>query len=66
MDRVRKQTGAEALAYTGKGIGVAILDSGVVNHPDLQGRIMEFRNFLSAKNSEKHTIEDSYGHGTHV
>lgn len=69
MDRVRKQIGAEdtvVLPYTGKGIGVAILDSGISNHPDFQGRMKEFYNFLSKKKGEKNTIVDDFGHGTHV
>ena len=36
-------------AYTGKGICVAVLDSGVQNHPDLHGRIVAFRDFTEKK-----------------
>ena len=48
--------------YTGKGVTVAVLDSGVdATHPDLAGKVAESRNF-----SESPDPEDAYGHGTHV
>ena len=46
--------------YTGKGIGVAIIDSGIYNHPDLASRILYHQSFVSGTNL------DDYGHGTHV
>jgi len=48
--------------YTGKGIGVAVLDTGVYNHPDLSGRISAFKDFIKNINSPY----DDNGHGTHV
>lgn len=68
MDRVRRQIGLEegmALSYTGKGIGVAVLDSGVMMHSDLQGRIMDFYDFLSGKHGISECVDD-FGHGTQV
>ncbi|TDT61354.1 S8 family peptidase [Fonticella tunisiensis] len=47
---------------TGKGITVAVLDSGVYNHPDLKGRIIGFVDFIK----NKKTAYDDNGHGTHV
>ena len=44
---------------TGKGIGVALLDTGVSQHPDLAGRIV-----ASADLTTEGTFSDSYGHGT--
>lgn len=43
-------------------INVAILDTGIdTAHPDLAARIVDSRNFTSSV-----TVEDVYGHGTHV
>ncbi|MGW0436327.1 S8 family serine peptidase [Micromonospora sp. NPDC003197] len=59
------QIGAPAAyqaGFTGRGITVAVLDTGVdVEHPDLAGRVTESRNF-----SEAPDAGDEVGHGTHV
>lgn len=50
----------------GSGVGVAVIDSGVFNHDDLQGasgsRIVYNENFVAGDAS----ANDTYGHGTHV
>jgi len=46
--------------FTGKGVGIAIVDSGIYPHPDLAGRIVHAESFISKMNA------DDYGHGTHV
>src|SRR6202453_5522325 len=54
--------------YTGAGVGVALIDSGVSSHPDLNGgflglsRVVWNQSFVSGNLS----ASDQYGHGTHV
>src|SRR5580658_3686132 len=54
--------------YTGAGVGVALIDSGVINHPDLRGgflglsRVVYSQSFVTGNSS----ATDQYGHGTHV
>src|ERR1700685_2866367 len=54
--------------YTGAGIGVALIDSGVSSHPDLNGgflgltRVVWNQSFVPGNNS----ANDQYGHGTHI
>ena len=48
--------------YTGKGIGVCILDTGIYEHIDFTGRIWAFYDFLAFKRRPY----DDNGHGTHV
>src|SRR5262245_31692119 len=64
-------TGAEAAwsgdvaalgAVTGEGIGVAIIDSGIANHPALAGRVVANVDFTNLHGN----ATDDYGHGTHV
>ncbi len=53
---------AHQAGFTGQGVRVAVLDSGVdAAHPDLAGRVAEARNF-----SEAPDAGDTVGHGTHV
>ena len=62
-DIARQQYGLD-----GTGVGVAIIDSGVFNHDDLQkagglgSRIVYSESFISGDTS----TNDAYGHGTHV
>src|SRR6266478_8212016 len=51
---------AAGYGLTGSGVGVAILDSGISNHPDLASRVVYRQSFVASKNL------DDYGHGTHV
>lgn len=46
----------------GQGITAAVLDTGIILHPDFDRRIVEFKDFVNYKNE----IYDDSGHGTHV
>lgn len=50
-----------ALGLQGQGIGVAVIDSGISLDPDFS-YLSRFQSF----NSNSNTINDVYGHGTHV
>jgi len=65
LDNARATVGAD-LAYkanwTGKGVGVAVLDSGLMNVSDFdQKRVVYSENFSNGT-----TTMDMYGHGMHV
>lgn len=54
------------LGVTGRGITVAVVDSGVAAHPDLAGRVVASIDFTSANPQVTTTLSDPGGHGTHV
>ncbi|MFE0451750.1 S8 family serine peptidase [Streptomyces sp. NPDC058914] len=54
-------TRANISGMTGRGVKIAVLDTGVdTDHPDLAGRIDEAVSFVRGE-----TVEDGDGHGTH-
>ncbi len=54
-------TNASISRFTGKGIRVAVLDTGMdVGHPDFAGRKITTQSFIANE-----TIDDVHGHGTH-
>ncbi|MCP3757875.1 S8 family peptidase [Streptomyces sp. TBY4] len=65
LDKSVPQIGAPTMwkaGFTGKGVKVAVLDTGVdETHPDLKGVETLQKNFSSSPDSK-----DRYGHGTHV
>ena len=64
LDQSVPQIGAPAAwqaGYTGKGISVGVLDTGIdTSHPDLASKV------VGAKNFTTETADDLVGHGTHV
>jgi len=54
--------GVENLSYDGSGVKVAVIDTGIYPHPDLN--IINHRNFVSNESSQDYN--DITGHGTHV
>jgi serine protease AprX len=46
----------------GQGIGVAVMDTGIMLHPDFGNRIKGFADFVNGKTA----LYDDSGHGTHV
>ncbi|MFX1363701.1 MAG: S8 family serine peptidase [Promethearchaeota archaeon] len=54
--------GAENLPYNGTGVKVAVIDTGIYHHPDLN--IINERNFISEEGKDDYN--DLTGHGTHA
>jgi len=48
---------------TGKGITIAVVDTGIYPHPDTKGRILAFKDFVNGRDDVPY---DDNGHGTHV
>lgn len=65
MRKVRRTLGIDNLhqqGIKGENVSVAILDSGISNHPDFRNRIIGFKDFVNGK----YKYYDDEGHGTHV
>ncbi|MBM3460720.1 MAG: S8 family peptidase [Armatimonadetes bacterium] len=65
VDTSRQTIGLEKMwerGFTGKGVGIAIIDSGIHPHPDLKDRIKGWVDIAEGRKDPY----DSFGHGTHV
>lgn len=65
MERAKEIVKAENVyrkGYTGKGVRIALLDTGVFSHRDLQCNIVLFQDYIN----EKTLLYDDNGHGTHI
>jgi len=66
MEKVAKSYNLKKLhdqGITGKGVGVAIVDSGVMAHEDYKDRISLF---IDLTKDQKEEPYDEHGHGTHI
>ncbi|MER6631716.1 S8 family serine peptidase [Streptomyces sp. NPDC000987] len=65
LDKSVPQIGAPtawAAGYDGKGVKIAVLDTGVdATHPDLKDQVIAAKNFSTSPDAT-----DKFGHGTHV
>jgi serine protease AprX len=70
-----KAIGADAVwkrGITGRGVTVAVLDTGVANVPDLAGRLIQVRDDLTGQSTPCKNLsgeldcDDRYGHGTFI
>jgi serine protease AprX len=64
---IEENIAASQYAFDGTGIGVAVIDSGIASHPDLNNangvsRVVYSQSFVAGNSSPV----DQYGHGTHV
>ncbi len=65
MDQVRRKLKADYAhrnGWTGRGVTVAIMDTGIVTHMDFDSRILKFSDFTQGRTR----VYDDNGHGCHV
>jgi subtilisin family serine protease len=62
-------TGADKSTFTGRGIKIAVLDTGLdFNHPDFKTRVVKSQSFVRSSSSPSASfvdVQDTAGHGTH-
>jgi serine protease AprX len=62
--------GYSSSEFSGAGVTVAVLDSGLYEHPDLEGQVLVSANFVGDNSSNNQggssRSQDTWGHGTHV
>lgn len=65
MNRVRELVHVEdahRMGIKGTGVTVAVMDTGIADHPDFSHRILDFVDFTAGRSG----MYDDNGHGTHV
>lgn len=65
MKRVKKEVHANRVykeGYTGKGIRIALLDTGTAPHSGLNRRVVYFKDYINGRKE----LYDDNGHGTHI
>lgn len=68
MKHVSRPKGLKDLheaGITGKGVTVAVIDSGIAPHADVKENVVAFRDFTGSRTVKKKPV-DTTGHGTHV
>jgi serine protease AprX len=67
MPAVLRQTlGVDGSSLTGRGVGVAVIDSGLEMSSEFSNRVMAAYDFRNGFSFATYTPTDEYGHGTHV
>jgi serine protease AprX len=64
QDLLRESVGAAGLPYTGAGVNVAVVDSGIEPNRDLADNLGGFWDFT--RDGVTAAPSDEYGHGTHI
>ena len=65
MDQVRRKLRADDAhrkGITGRGVTIAVMDTGIIAHPDFDSRILHFMDFTQGRKR----LYDDNGHGCHV
>ena len=65
MNQAREDINCEevySMGITGRGVGVAVLDTGIYLHEDFKDRVTAFADFVNHRTSPY----DDNGHGTHI
>jgi serine protease AprX len=63
---LRQSLGVDNSSLAGRGVGVAVIDSGLESSAEFTGRVTAFYDFTTGGTVVRSTYSDDYGHGTHV